>query len=72
MAAQLGIELRLRAYPQQGGLVERPFGTINTEFLESIPGYTGSNIQKRPQNAEQEACFSLDEFERSNSEIYSR
>lgn len=64
IAAQLGIELRLRAYPQQGGLVERPFGTINTEFLESIPGYTGSNIQKRPQNAEQEACFTLDEFER--------
>ncbi|MGK7893835.1 MAG: Mu transposase C-terminal domain-containing protein, partial [Xenococcus sp. (in: cyanobacteria)] len=64
IAAQLGIELRLRANPQQGGLVERPFGTINTEFLESIPGYTGSNIQKRPQNAEQEACFTLDEFER--------
>ena len=64
IAAQLGIELRLRAYPQQGGLVERPFGTINTEFLESIPGYTGSNTQKRPQNAEQEACLTLDEFER--------
>ena len=64
IAAQLGIELRLRAYPQQGGLVERPFGTINTEFLESIPGYTGSNIQQRPQNAKQEACFTLDEFER--------
>ena len=64
IAAQLGIELRLRAYPQQGGLVERPFGTINTEFLESIPGYTGSNTQKRPRNAEREACFLLDEFER--------
>ena len=64
IAAQLGIELRLRAYPQQGGLVERPFGTINTEFLESIPGYTGSNIQKRPQNAEQEACLTLNEFEK--------
>ncbi|MDJ0596659.1 MAG: DDE-type integrase/transposase/recombinase [Pleurocapsa sp. MO_226.B13] len=64
IAAQLGIELRLRAYPQQGGLVERPFGTINTEFLESIPGYTGSNIHKRPQNAEEQACFTLDEFER--------
>lgn len=64
IAAQLGIELRLRAYPQQGGLVERPFGTINTEFLESIPGYTGSNIQRRPKNAEQEACLTLDEFER--------
>lgn len=64
IAAQLGIELRLRAYPQQGGLVERPFGTINTEFLESIPGYTGSNIQNRPRNAEKEACFTLEEFER--------
>lgn len=64
IAAQLGIKLRLRAYPQQGGLVERPFGTINTEFLESIPGYTGSNTEKRPQNAEQEACFTLDEFEK--------
>ena len=64
IAAHLGIELRLRAYPQQGGLVERPFGTINTEFLESMPGYTGSNIHKRPQNAEKEACLALDEFER--------
>ncbi len=64
IAAELGIDLRLRAYPQQGGLVERPFGTINTEFLESIPGYTGSNTHKRPQNAEKEACFPLDEFER--------
>ena len=64
IAAHLGIELRFRATPQQGGLVERPFGTINTEFLESIPGYTGSNIQKRPRNAEKEACFTLDEFER--------
>ena len=66
IAAQLGIELRLRANPQQGGLVERPFGTINTEFLESIPGYTGSNsnTQKRPRNAENEACLTLDEFER--------
>ena len=54
----------MRAYPQQGGLVERPFGTINTEFLESAPGYTGSNTQKRPQNAEQEACLTLDEFEK--------
>ena len=65
IAAQLGSELRLRSYPQQGGLVERPFGTINTEFLESLPGYTGSNVQKRPQNAEQEACYLLDEFERA-------
>jgi putative transposase len=65
IAAQLGIELRLRAYPQQGGLVERPFGTINTEFLESLPGYTGSNVQKRPQNVEKEACYLLDEVERA-------
>ncbi|MDJ0903740.1 MAG: DDE-type integrase/transposase/recombinase [Xenococcus sp. MO_188.B8] len=63
IAAQLGIELRLRAYPQQGGLVERPFGTINTEFLESMPGYTGSNIERRPKNAEKEACFTLEELE---------
>ena len=64
IAAQLGIKLRLRAYPQQGGLVERPFKTINTEFLESLPGYTGPNVQKRPQNAEKEACLTIDEFER--------
>ncbi len=63
IAVQLGIKLCLRAYPSQGGLVERPFGTINTEFLATLPGYTGSNVQERPKEAEKKACLTLTELE---------
>ena len=63
IALQLGIKLCQRAYPSQGGLVERPFGTINTEFLADLPGYTGSNVQERPKEAEKNACLTLGELE---------
>ena len=59
----MGINLCLRAYPSQGGLVERPFGTINTEFLATLPGYTGSNVQERPKEAEKNACLTIEELE---------
>jgi putative transposase len=56
---QLGFECHLRDRPSEGGIEERSFGTINTDFLSGLYGYLGSNIQQRPENAEEEACFTL-------------
>ena len=44
--------------------MERPFGTLNTELFSTLPGYTGSNIQERPEKAEKDACLTLREIER--------
>ncbi|RZM78651.1 Mu transposase C-terminal domain-containing protein [Leptolyngbya iicbica] len=61
---QLGFICHLRDRPSEGGIVERPFGTINTQFLSTLPGYTGSNVQDRPPEAEAEACLTLQELEK--------
>lgn len=60
---QLGFTCHLRDHPSEGGIVERPFGTFNTEFFATLPGYTDSNVQKRPANAEKEASLTLRELE---------
>ncbi|MBD1847518.1 Mu transposase C-terminal domain-containing protein [Cyanobacteria bacterium FACHB-63] len=60
---QLGFTCHLRDRPSEGGIVERPFGTFNTEFFSTLPGYTGSNVQERPAEAEKEACLTLRELE---------
>ena len=59
---QLGFECHLRDRPSEGGIEERGFGTINTDFLAGLYGYVGSNIQERPENAEEEACITLREL----------
>ncbi len=64
IAVQLGFTCMLRHRPSEGGAVERPFGTLNTELFATLPGYTGSNIQDRPEKAEQEACLTLRELEK--------
>jgi putative transposase len=64
IASELGIELRLRAYPSQGGLVESGFDQFNKELLSTLPGYKGSNVQKRPKDAEKYACITIEEFEK--------
>jgi putative transposase len=63
VGVQLGFTCHLRDRPSEGGIVERPFGTFNTEFFSPLPGYTGSNVQKRPEEAEKEACLTLRELE---------
>ncbi len=63
VATELGIVLCLRRKPSDGGIVERPFGTFNREFLSSLPGYTDSNVVKRSAEAEVEACLSLRQLE---------
>ncbi|MGB3636504.1 MAG: Mu transposase C-terminal domain-containing protein [Rivularia sp. (in: cyanobacteria)] len=60
---QLGFECHLRDRPSEGGIEERSFGTINTDFLAGLYGYLGSNIQERPENAEEEACITLRELQ---------
>lgn len=64
ISSELGIELRYRAYPSQGGIVESVFDKINKEVLSSFPGYKGSNVQKRPKNAQKRACLTVEEFEK--------
>ncbi|WP_242065051.1 hypothetical protein [Nostoc sp. FACHB-133] len=45
---KLGFKCEPRDRPPEGGIVERLFGTINTQVLKDLPGYTGSNVQERP------------------------
>lgn len=63
ISVQLGFVCHLRDRPSEGGIVERPFGTFNTEVFSMLPGYTGSNVQKRPEDAEKAACLTLRELE---------
>ena len=63
IGVQLGFVCHLRNRPSEGGIVERPFGTFNTELFSTLPGYTGSNVQERPEEAEKEACLTLRELE---------
>lgn len=64
IGVQLGFACHLRDRPSEGGIVERPFGTFNTNLFSALPGYTGSNVQERPEEAEKEACLTLRELER--------
>ncbi|HEY9601546.1 MAG TPA: Mu transposase C-terminal domain-containing protein [Allocoleopsis sp.] len=64
ISIQLNFNLRYRAYPQQGGLIESVFDKINKEVLCVLPGYKGSNVQKRPPQAEKNACLTLDDLEK--------
>ncbi len=63
IATQLGFVWHYRDRPSEGGIVERPFGTFNTQFFSTLLGYTGSNVQKRPENAEKNASLTLLELE---------
>lgn len=62
ISVQLGFVCHLRDRPSEGGIVERPFGTLNTELFSSLPGYTGSNVQQRSKEAEKEASLTLREL----------
>ena len=63
IATDLGFTCHLRRRPSEGGIVERPFGTFNTQLFSTLPGYTGSNVQERPKDAENEASLTLRELE---------
>ncbi|MEA5504857.1 transposase family protein [Halotia wernerae UHCC 0503] len=63
IGVQLGFVSHLRDHPSEGGSVERPFKTLNTELFSTLQGYTGSNVQERPEEAEKEACLTLRQLE---------
>lgn len=63
ISVQLGFVCHLRDRPSEGGIVERPFKTFNTEFFSTLKGYTGSNVQERPKDAEKDACLTLRDLE---------
>lgn len=63
IGVQLGFVCHLRDRPSEGGSVERPFKTFNTELFSILPGYTGSNVQERPESVEKEACLTLRQLE---------
>jgi putative transposase len=54
----------LRKKPSDGGIVERPFGTFNTEFFSTLPGYTTRELGPQRAKAESEACLTLDDLEK--------
>lgn len=64
VTTELGIVCCLRRKPSDGGIVERPFGTFNSELFSTLPGYTGSDVSKRPPQAEEQACITLLQIEK--------
>ncbi|HEY9769522.1 MAG TPA: transposase [Coleofasciculaceae cyanobacterium] len=63
IATQLGFIRKLRDRPSEGGIVERPFKTLNQSLFSTLPGYTGSNVQERPKDAEKDALLTLRDLE---------
>lgn len=63
IATQLGFIRKLRDRPSEGGIVERPFKTLNQSLFSTLPGYTGSNVQERPKDTEKDARLTLRDLE---------
>jgi len=63
VASQLGIVLCLRRRPAEGGIVERPFGTLNSEFFSMLPGYTTREAKTHEESIKAEACLTLEQLE---------
>jgi putative transposase len=64
VGSELGITLCLRRKPSDGGIVERPFGTLNSQFFSTIPGYVSSSVATRSEKAETDACMTLRQMEK--------
>lgn len=64
VARELNFTSVQRERPSEGGIVERPFGTFNTKFFSTLPGYTGSSVAERPPDAEKSARLTLDDLEK--------
>lgn len=64
ISMQLDFKRRLRAFPSAGGLIESIFDKLNKEVLSILSGYTGSRLEKRPDNCEKHAALTLDELEK--------
>jgi putative transposase len=64
VANELKIVLCQRRYPAEGGIVERPFGTLNSELFGTLPGYSGNSTKRRPKQAEANARLTLMQLEK--------
>lgn len=63
VAVEIGFNCSLRRQPPDGGIVERFFRTLNDRVLRNLPGYTGSNVQERPEAVDKDACLTLKDLE---------
>ncbi|MBD2110033.1 Mu transposase C-terminal domain-containing protein [Nodosilinea sp. FACHB-13] len=65
LGKKLGFQCELRDRPNQGGIVERLFKTINTQFLEALPGYQPNRANKEQiEKAEKAACLTIDDLDK--------
>ena len=64
IASDLGIKLRYRLYTEQGGMVERLFLELKTEFAALILGFKGGSLKERPEDAEKYACIVFEDYDR--------
>lgn len=64
IAADLDFKMRLRLYTEQGGVVERSFLGLKTEFAALVLGFKGGSLQERPEHPEKKACVVYEEYDR--------
>lgn len=64
VASSLGIKLRKRLYTEQGGIVERLFLALKTEFAALTLGFKGGSLQERPDQPEKYACVVFEDYDR--------
>ena len=60
---KFGFQCELRDRPPQGGIVERLFGTINTQVLQPLVGYI-SPAEGGAERAEKEACLTIEDIDK--------
>lgn len=63
VAVEIGFNCSLRRQPSDGGIVERFFRTFNDDVLRKLPGYTGPNVEERPETVDRDACLTLKDLE---------
>ncbi len=64
IASDLNIKLRLRLYTEQGGIVERLFLALKTEFAALMLGFKGGSLKERPEQPEKYACVVYEDYAR--------
>jgi putative transposase len=57
ISPEIGFTCHQREQPSDGGDAESVFNGLNHQVWRECPGYTGSNVKKRPKNAESRACL---------------
>ena len=62
---RLGISVQLARprTPTDKSVVERTFHSINTLFVQHLPGYTGANVQQRGAGIEQQATWTIPDLQ---------